>query len=377
MNVIFNAPEGVFGNINAITNCTPSDFALDQCPPNSQVGLITVYANYSGDPNFLLGTAPLYDVSPQADQTALIEFNVPTLDIPISIPVTVRTGTDYGLRFTVSDITQLTPLAERQPDHLGLPGERTPQRRALPGGLPGQTGRLPGIGRHVAATRRRRNRASRTSRSPTTRPTAAARPWSPSSLVETYQDPGNFSDAESTYPEIDRMRAGDVQAASPGQSDDRRDRLGVGPRPRTSAPSSSRDSRPRPRRSSPPSSPCPQGLTINPDAADGQSACTDAQANFDSEGPANCPDNSKIGTLSVGSPTLDGRLTGLALLRRTEARQPVPALHDLLRLRDATPSWSGRSNRTPRPDRSPPTSKTCRRFRSKTSTSTSSPPIAA
>ena len=31
-NVIFNAPEGVFGNPYAITHCTSSDFALDQCP---------------------------------------------------------------------------------------------------------------------------------------------------------------------------------------------------------------------------------------------------------------------------------------------------------------------------------------------------------
>ncbi len=31
-NVIFNAPEGLFGNINAITNCTPAEFALDKCP---------------------------------------------------------------------------------------------------------------------------------------------------------------------------------------------------------------------------------------------------------------------------------------------------------------------------------------------------------
>ncbi len=54
----------------------------------------------------------------------------------------------------------------------------------------------------------------------------------------------------------------------------------------------------------------PEGLTINPDAADGQRACRDVEANFDSEGPANCPDNSKIGTISVGSPTLDGRLNG-------------------------------------------------------------------
>jgi hypothetical protein len=54
----------------------------------------------------------------------------------------------------------------------------------------------------------------------------------------------------------------------------------------------------------------PDGLTINPDAADGQTACADADAKFDSEGPAACPDSSKIGTFEVGSPALDGPLEG-------------------------------------------------------------------
>jgi hypothetical protein len=54
----------------------------------------------------------------------------------------------------------------------------------------------------------------------------------------------------------------------------------------------------------------PPGLNVNPDAADGQSECTEAQANFDSEGPANCPDQSKIGTASIGTPALDGPLVG-------------------------------------------------------------------
>ena len=49
-NVIFNAPEGVFGNPNAIAQCTSVQFALDECSPNSQAGLITVYANYEGEP---------------------------------------------------------------------------------------------------------------------------------------------------------------------------------------------------------------------------------------------------------------------------------------------------------------------------------------
>ena len=54
----------------------------------------------------------------------------------------------------------------------------------------------------------------------------------------------------------------------------------------------------------------PEGFTINPDAADGQTMCTDAEANFSSEGPAHCPDQAKIGTFSIGSQALDGRLEG-------------------------------------------------------------------
>jgi hypothetical protein len=51
-------------------------------------------------------------------------------------------------------------------------------------------------------------------------------------------------------------------------------------------------------------------LTVNPDAADGQRACTDEQANFTSEGPSNCPDNSKIGTFELHTIALDGPLEG-------------------------------------------------------------------
>jgi hypothetical protein len=54
----------------------------------------------------------------------------------------------------------------------------------------------------------------------------------------------------------------------------------------------------------------PEGLSINPDAADGQTACTDDQANFDIEGPDECPDTAKIGTFSIETPALDEPLRG-------------------------------------------------------------------
>jgi hypothetical protein len=54
----------------------------------------------------------------------------------------------------------------------------------------------------------------------------------------------------------------------------------------------------------------PDGISINPDAADGQTSCPDALANFDSPAPAKCPDNSKIGTFDIETPALDGPLIG-------------------------------------------------------------------
>ncbi len=54
----------------------------------------------------------------------------------------------------------------------------------------------------------------------------------------------------------------------------------------------------------------PPGMSINPDAADGQTACTDAQANFGTELPMQCPDSSKIGNFEILTPALDGPLIG-------------------------------------------------------------------
>jgi hypothetical protein len=69
-NVEFNAPEGVFGNPNALTRCTAADYALMECPVNSQAGVITLKANYKGDEKFVLGTAPVYNMAPQSIDTA-------------------------------------------------------------------------------------------------------------------------------------------------------------------------------------------------------------------------------------------------------------------------------------------------------------------
>src|SRR5262249_43811528 len=54
----------------------------------------------------------------------------------------------------------------------------------------------------------------------------------------------------------------------------------------------------------------PEGLSVNPDAADGQTSCSEQQAHFRENLPGPCPDNAKIGTVEVHPPALENPLLG-------------------------------------------------------------------
>ncbi len=307
-NVIFNAPQGVFGNTNAITHCSSSDFALDQCPSNSQAGLITVYAKYKGSSDYLLGTAPIFDLEPQGDEPALFAFITPTLNIPITIPVAVRTGSDYGLRFTVQDITQVTPLAGAKMTFWGFPAEESHSGERFPKGIPGEPANCAGLtdtsclGAPVPSS----IPVHPLTDNPTT---CTGKPLTTTLEVQTYEDPEHFSRKESEYPETtqcDLEVFNPVLYASPTTTE-------------TDAPSGLNIELSAPQFLGFAASPSelksatvtlPVGFTINPDAADGQSACADSQANFGSEGPAECPNQSKIGTFSIEAQALSGPLEG-------------------------------------------------------------------
>ncbi len=307
-NVIFNAPQGVFGNPYAITHCTSADFALDQCPSNSQAGLITVYANYEGSSKYLLGTAPIFDLEPQVSQTALFAFIVPTLNIPISIPVGVRTTTDYGLSFTVQDITQVTPLAAANMTFWGFPADESHNSERFPKGAPGEPSNCPAVigtgclGAPVAAS----IPVEPLTDNPTT---CTGAPLKTSLEVQTYQDPEHLSVKDAEYPETTKCDLevfNPVLYASPTTAE-------------TDAPSGLNLELSAPQFLGFAASPSelksatvtfPEGFTINPDAADGQVACADAQANFGSEGPAECPNSSKIGTFEIETQALNGPLEG-------------------------------------------------------------------
>lgn len=306
--VTFNAPTGLFGNPRVATECSAADFAFDSCPTNSQVGLITLYASYHGNPDDLLGTAPVFMLVPQEGETARLAFIAPVIEVPISIPVTVRTEADYGLRFTVQDITQSTPLAGASLTLWGFPAAESHNAERFPKGTPGNPAGCPeevGPGCLSEPTP-----SSLPVQPLTDNPTACSGEELRSTLeVETYQDPGQSSRSEATYPPITGCEAETfepfLQASATTAATDSPSGLDVelaAPQFETNAAS--------PSEIKAVTVTLPSGFTINPDAADGQSTCSETEGNFGSEGPADCPDSSKIGNFSIGTPALPERLQG-------------------------------------------------------------------
>jgi hypothetical protein len=306
--VVFNTPEGIFGNPNAIDRCTAADFALNECPVNSQAGIITIRAKYEGDSEKLLGTAPIFDMIPQEEETARFQFMAPTVDIPIAMPVQVRTADDYGLRFSVTEITQLIPLRSAELTLWGMPALPEHNAERFVKGSPDNPSSCPGS--EEAACGKTGAVPSIPVRPLINYPSVCTGADLVSELeVRSYQSPETSTRAESSYPAATGcekltfkpiLTAGitTTQTDSPSGLNLRfqvPQVLGFTPTPSQAKAVIVT---------------LPEGLTINPDAADGQTMCSDADARFDSEGPGACPDQAKIGTVSLGTPALDGPLIG-------------------------------------------------------------------
>jgi hypothetical protein len=224
---------------------------------------------------------------------------------------------DFGLRFTVSDITQLTPVASAHLTFWGFPAAIEHNADRFPAGTLGNPAGCPGL--EDTSCLGGKTPSNISIQPLTDNPSACTGEELPTTLeVTTYQDLKHVSKAESSFPETTEcerqtfkplLYGGPTSQATDSASGldiDLKDPQFLG---FAVSPSDLKEA----------SVTLPPGLTVNPDAADGQTACTDAEANFDTEGPAECPDQSKIGTISIHSLALQGSLEGSVYIG-----QPLP-----------------------------------------------------
>jgi len=125
----FDLPPGLVGAAAALPACTTTQFntillgGADACPPDSAIGVATITFD---EPNVLdLATfpVPLFNLEPAVGEPA--RFGAEFQGLPIVLDTSVRSGSDYGVTVSTSDLTQLANLISATFTLWGVPGDPT------------------------------------------------------------------------------------------------------------------------------------------------------------------------------------------------------------------------------------------------------------
>ena len=332
----FRLPPGLVGDPNAVPQCMMANFfalvfETDLCPASSVVGVATVTADEPKALKVFTKTVPVFNLVPAQGEPARFGLEVAG-KIPVVIDTSVRSGQDYGVDVSVEDATETAGLLSSQVTLWGVPGD--PRHDNARGW------ECVGGGVFAAQVGRSCPASSELSQQPLlTLPTScAADPQAEPVLFSMESDswaaPGSFLGAEYAWMNEEGRRLGfegcsELQftpgiSVTPEQhatstptglsvdvSVPQQGTLQAGGR----AEADVRDT----------TVTLPQGVQLNPSAANGLESCTEAQIGFlgvnqsthtdefNTTEPT-CPNRSKIGTVKIKTPLLSDELEGAAYL---------------------------------------------------------------
>ena len=326
--VITHVPAGVIGNPSSTPlRCTqaqltsPSEIPgtitsdIPACPFESQVGLAEVNL---GD------IVPLYNLVPPPGYPAAFGFVYN--GVVVTLLAKVR-PTDNGIDIVAEKTADSVPLPRIEIGFWGVPSDPShdPLRGVcLHGGL-GYNHKEVGKLLNECALPVRSGTAFL--RNPTSCP---GTPLHWSIEMNTYQHPGTFTSKSTTTPAMEGCEALPFDPE-----------ISLVPTEHTARASSGLDAELTMPQNTDPDGlaeadlreakvALPQGVSVNPASADGLGACSDAELRLGLEGPSQCPDSSKLGTLEVVSPLLEEPIGGNVFLRSQASKDPASG--DLYRL---------------------------------------------
>jgi hypothetical protein len=286
-NLDIHLPTGFIGNPHATPQCTAADFARETCPADSQIGTAgAVVPGVFSIPNNI----PLDNLVPKPGQAGLIALQLPVIGAPIYVVLNARTGSDYGLDTDIEGITHFFGFAKFEITIWGVPANPSHDalRRAAEGGrgVPSGSPETPFL------------------QNPTTCGTSL------SSGLDILAYNGESASAESPWPEMigcDQLGFNPSNFVQPTTTE-------------TDSPSGVALEINVPQDESPsvPSASeirgttvtLPPGFVLSPNASDGKTSCTNAEASFGTLNEAHCPEFAKIGTVEIDSPSLPAPLPG-------------------------------------------------------------------
>jgi hypothetical protein len=121
-------PPGLIGNPTAIPQCSTQDFFFtvneqNLCPPDTAVGVASATVHEPGVAGTVTVTEPIFNLEPRHGEPARFGFYVIIANSPVFIDTSLRNGSDYGVTAHVDNITQTAGFLSSEATFWGVPGD--------------------------------------------------------------------------------------------------------------------------------------------------------------------------------------------------------------------------------------------------------------
>jgi hypothetical protein len=304
-------PPGLIGNpLATSTRCEPDLLAgvpsqTSGCPPASQVGLATIA---TGGLRPIWYEVPIYNLEPPPGAPAAFGFQVQR--VVVQMTASLRYSDGYAVSVSSRNTTNTLPVTGAQVTFWGVPAdsshdaERAPcfwgENQGVSGDLcPVTAPRKPFLSMPTACSAEPNETTLRASSWPNRDVFVTASALHHMATPNEDQAIGLFGcerlafapsmSVTTSSSEPDSPTGFEFELALP--QDDNPDGLSTAHLRRASVT-------------------LPEGMTISPSSAAGLQACTDEQLSVEEVGPTDCPNGSKIGTVSLETPLLEKPVAG-------------------------------------------------------------------
>ncbi|MGA9286636.1 MAG: hypothetical protein WBV85_14465 [Solirubrobacteraceae bacterium] len=131
--VTVKLPAGLIGDPQTVAECPLGKFlkvetvsnAIDECPPQSAIGVAQVYVNAPEAGGHIVFAVPLFNLEPGFGEPARFGFYFILGEAPVVLDASLRSGPgeDYGVNITAHNITQTAVFFTSQITVWGDPGD--------------------------------------------------------------------------------------------------------------------------------------------------------------------------------------------------------------------------------------------------------------
>jgi hypothetical protein len=318
--LVFRLPPGLIGNPTPFPQCSLTKFLkfatfVDECANDTAVGVAAV--TVEAPPTFPLTTVavPLFNLTPAVGEPARFGFFV--LGAPVYLDTSVRTGGDYGVTVKVSNIAQVAAFVGSRVTFWGVPGDPRHDN------VRGWSCIADGIYQAFAPFPPCAPTGQHQPPPFLEMPTSCSGPLQSTVEADSWEQEGSFvsSQLRVPLPSLDGCNelpfSPSVSVSPDGQAGSTPTGLTVGIHVPQEVSLDAEGLGESDVKST--TVTLPAGVALNPAAADGLLACSEAQIALQVHAAPSCPEASKVGTVEIETPLLPDRLTGAAYLAAQDA----------------------------------------------------------